>query len=65
MSLIFCFHYTLGVGIATVHSENEKMLAKKVGVKSLPTVALLMEGKATIYREPIISAHKIVGKFGI
>lgn len=53
-----------GVGVATVHSENEKMLAKKVGIRSLPTMVLLMEGKTTIYREPMISAHKIVGKCG-
>lgn len=57
----------IGVGMATVHSENEHHLAKKVGIRSLPTVALLMEGKTSVYREPIISAHKIVefirGKF--
>ncbi|KAJ1527591.1 hypothetical protein ONE63_007554 [Megalurothrips usitatus] len=57
----------IGVGIATVHSDNEKIIAKKVGVKSQPTMVLLMEGKTTIYREPMISAHKIVefirGKF--
>lgn len=58
--LKFIFH--LGVGVATIHSENEVMLAKKIGIRSLPTMVLLVEGKTAIYREPMISAHKIVGE---
>lgn len=52
----------IGVGIATVHSENEPLLVKKVGVSSLPLMVLLMDGKAMHYKESLFSVQKVVGK---
>jgi DnaJ homolog subfamily C member 16 len=51
----------IGVGIATVHSENEPLLVKKVGVSSLPLMILLMDGKAMHYKESLFSVQKVVG----
>jgi DnaJ homolog subfamily C member 16 len=51
----------IGVGIATVHSENEPLLVKKVGVSSLPLMVLLMDGKAMHYKESLFSVQKVVG----
>jgi hypothetical protein len=53
----------IGVGIATVHSENEPLLVKKVGVSSLPLMVLLMDGKAMHYKESLFSVQKVVGLF--
>ena len=36
----------VGFGVATVHTEHEKELARKLGAKELPHVILLIEGKA-------------------
>ncbi|XP_065351702.1 dnaJ homolog subfamily C member 16 isoform X2 [Cloeon dipterum] len=50
----------IGVGVATVHSENEPLLVKKVGVSSLPLMVLLMDGKAMHYKESLFSVQKVV-----
>lgn len=52
----------IGVGIATIHSEHESLLARKVGVSSLPLMVLLMDGKAMHYKESLFSVQKVVGK---
>ncbi|XP_046993030.1 dnaJ homolog subfamily C member 16 [Schistocerca americana] len=50
----------LGFGIVTVHSENEPMLTKKIGIHTLPTLVVLLDGKASIYRDSLFSVQKIV-----
>ncbi|XP_014254175.1 dnaJ homolog subfamily C member 16 isoform X1 [Cimex lectularius] len=50
----------IGVGIATVHAENEKGLARKVGVPSLPCLILLSDGRSSVYKESLFSIQKVV-----
>ena len=35
----------MGFGIATVHTEHEKELTRKIGAKELPHIILLIEGR--------------------
>ncbi|XP_066997779.2 dnaJ homolog subfamily C member 16 [Anabrus simplex] len=50
----------IGFGIATVHSENEQLLSRKVGIHTLPSLVILIDGKTSIYRESLFSMQKIV-----
>lgn len=50
----------VGFGLNTVHSEHERELARKVGVKELPHLVLLTDGKVTHYRESILSVVKVL-----
>eukprot|EP00092_Neocalanus_flemingeri_P087100 GFUD01109853.1.p1 GENE.GFUD01109853.1~~GFUD01109853.1.p1 ORF type:complete len:797 (+),score=258.24 GFUD01109853.1:84-2474(+) len=50
----------IGFGVATVHSEHERELARKVGVKELPHLVLLTDGKVTHYRDSILSVVKVL-----
>lgn len=53
----------IGVGIATVHAENEQMLSRRVGIHSLPCLILLIDGKPYVYKESLFSVQKVVGKY--
>lgn len=53
----------LGIGIATVHAENEKALARKVGIPALPSLILVLEGRPRIYKESLFSVQKVVGEW--
>ena len=55
----------LGFGVATVDAENEALLARKIGIHSLPCLILLMDGKASVYKETLFSVQKIVGKTAV
>lgn len=50
----------LGVGLFTVHAERETALARKIGVHSLPCLAVTVEGRTSIYKESLYSVQKIV-----
>jgi len=50
----------VGFGMATVHTEHERELARKVGVKELPHLVLLTDGKVTHYRESMLSVVKVL-----
>lgn len=50
----------VGFGLSTVHSEHERELARKVGVKELPHLVLLTDGKVTHYKESILSVVKVL-----
>jgi len=50
----------VGFGLATVHTEHERELARKVGVKELPHLVLLTDGKVTHYRESMLSVVKVL-----
>ena len=50
----------VGFGMGTVHSEHEREMARKVGVKELPHLVLLTDGKVTHYRESILSVVKVL-----
>ncbi|BES96863.1 DnaJ domain [Nesidiocoris tenuis] len=50
----------IGIGIATVHAENEKALARKVGIPALPSLILVLEGRPRIYKESLFSVQKVV-----
>lgn len=52
----------LGVGLATVHSGKESALARRLGIHSLPCLAVLMEGRTSMYKESMFSVQKIVGE---
>lgn len=50
----------IGFGIATVHTEHEKDLARKVGARELPHMILLLDGKVIHYKDPQFSAVKAI-----
>lgn len=50
----------IGFVLATVHSEHERELARKVGVRELPHLVLLTDGKVTHYKESILSVVKVL-----
>ncbi|GFG31560.1 hypothetical protein Cfor_00470 [Coptotermes formosanus] len=50
----------VGFGVATIHAENEVLLARKIGIHSLPCLILLMDGKASVYKETLYSVQKVV-----
>ena len=50
----------LGVGFATIHSQHESQLARKLGVQTLPYIMSLVEGQTRPYRDTQISLLKII-----
>ena len=50
----------VGFGIATVHTEHEKDLARKIGAKELPHMVLLLDKKVIHYKDPQFSAVKAI-----
>jgi DnaJ family protein C protein 16 len=50
----------LGVGFATIHSQHESKLARKIGVQSLPYIASLVDGTLKQYKDNEISLSKMV-----
>nr|CAD7444027.1 unnamed protein product [Timema bartmani] len=50
----------LGMGLATIHAENEQLLTRKIGVSTLPSLVMLIDGKPSIYKETIFSVQKII-----
>ncbi|XP_001603228.1 dnaJ homolog subfamily C member 16 [Nasonia vitripennis] len=50
----------LGVNLVTVHAERDSALARKLSVHSLPCLAVTVDGRASIYKESLFSAPKIV-----
>jgi len=50
----------IGFVLNTVHSEHERELARKTGVRELPHLVLLTDGKLTHYRESILSVVKVL-----
>lgn len=50
----------VGFGIATVHTEHEKELARKISVKEVPHMVLLLEDKIFHYKEGQFSAIKTI-----
>lgn len=54
----------LGVGFITVHVHNEQSLARRLGIGSqLPQIALLTDGRASLFKEPSFSVQKMVEFF--
>jgi hypothetical protein len=49
----------IGFVLATVHSEHERELARKVGVRELPHLVLLTDGKVSNYGIPLFAADFI------
>ena len=50
----------VGFGVATVHTEHEKDLARKISVKELPHFVLLLDGQVIHYKDPQFSAVKAI-----
>ena len=50
----------LGVGFATIHSQHENQLARKLGVTTLPFILSLVDGETRAYRDSQISLSKMV-----
>ncbi|KAK0166405.1 hypothetical protein PV328_004828 [Microctonus aethiopoides] len=50
----------VGVTLVTAHAEREPTFARKVGVHSLPCLALTMDGHTSIYKESLFSVQKVV-----
>lgn len=51
----------LGLGLATVHAEKESVLARRVGIHSLPCLVIAVDGRTSVYKESLFSIQKIVG----
>lgn len=51
----------LGVNFATVHSEQEPKLTKKMRVNSLPTLVALIDENVYVYKDTITSVQKVIG----
>ncbi|CAB4065009.1 DNAJC16 [Lepeophtheirus salmonis] len=45
----------VGFGVAAVHTEHEKDLARKIGAKELPHLIMLMEGKEISIQNDLVS----------
>ncbi len=45
----------VGFGIAAVHTEHERELARKVGAKELPHMVMVIDGKVAHYKDRQIS----------
>ncbi len=50
----------VGFGIAAVHTEHERELARKVGAKELPHMVMLLDGKVSHYKDPQFSMIKML-----
>ena len=50
----------VGFGVATIHTEHEKELTRKISVKELPHFILLLDGKLIHYKDPQFSAVKAI-----
>ncbi|KAF7992695.1 hypothetical protein HCN44_005039 [Aphidius gifuensis] len=50
----------LGVNLVTAHAEREPSFARRVGVHSLPCLALTIDGRTSIYKESLFNVQRIV-----
>ncbi len=50
----------VGFGVATVHTEHEKELVRKIGAKELPHLVLLIDGRVIHYKDSQFSIAKIL-----
>ncbi len=50
----------VGFGIAAVHTEHERELARKVGARELPHLVMLVGGKVAHYKDRQISMISIL-----
>ncbi len=50
----------VGFGVAAVHTEHERELARKVGAKELPHMVMLIDGKVSHYKDPQFSMIKML-----
>lgn len=50
----------LGISFATVHSQHENVLARKIGVRSLPHIVSLVDGDIRPFREDDVSYNILV-----
>ena len=50
----------VGVGFATVHSQHENMLARKIGVRSLPHIISLVDGDIRPFRDDEVSLATLI-----
>jgi hypothetical protein len=55
----------IGFVLATVHSEHERELARKVGVRELPHLVLLTDGKVSTYLFALSAADFFLRPAGI
>ncbi|XP_063974734.1 dnaJ homolog subfamily C member 16 [Diachasmimorpha longicaudata] len=49
-----------GVTFVTVHGERESAFKRRVGVHSIPCLAVTMDGRTSIYKESLFNVPKIV-----
>lgn len=52
----------LGVTFATINAGLENQLVRRIGVHSLPCISLVLDGHNYLYKDPVLSIPKIVGK---
>ncbi|KAH0552612.1 hypothetical protein KQX54_013286 [Cotesia glomerata] len=52
----------IGVKLVTAHAERETSFARKVGVHSLPCLAVTLDGRSSVYKESLFNVNKIIVK---
>lgn len=50
----------IGVNLVTAHAEREPSFARRVGVHSLPCLAITMDGRTSIYKDSLFNVQRIV-----
>ncbi|XP_044593084.1 dnaJ homolog subfamily C member 16 [Cotesia glomerata] len=50
----------IGVKLVTAHAERETSFARKVGVHSLPCLAVTLDGRSSVYKESLFNVNKII-----
>ena len=51
---------TLGVTFATINAGHENHLVRKIGVHSLPCIALILDEHSYVFKESVFSVQKVV-----
>ncbi|CAL8147772.1 unnamed protein product [Orchesella dallaii] len=51
----------VGMDVACVHAERERVVARRMGISAVPAVVLVIDSHPYHYRETVISASKVIG----
>ncbi len=49
--------------VVCVHAERERVVARRMGISAVPAVVLIIDSHPYHYRESVISASKVIGRF--
>lgn len=52
----------LQIDVSCVHADRETAVARKIGIKVIPSVVLVLDSHAYHYRDTVVAANKVTGK---